>query len=132
MSNEPKEITEQESRFLALLFEVDENGVGHHPEAAKLLAGYPKDYPITTLVRKINKELTTRGDDYLALYSPAAIRGLIAVMNDPTEPGAKVRLQAVADLLDRAGITKKEKSEVEIVSPNFMFIIPSKKPIDED
>jgi len=131
MIKEQNEITEQEKLFLTLLFEVDEHGVCRHPEEAKLLAGYHKSTPILPLVRKLNKEIINRGDDYLALHSPIALNGLMNVMNNPTEPGSKIRLQAVIELLDRAGVVKKDKTEISQDAPNYIFVLPSKKPITE-
>lgn len=130
MSNEQTELTEQEKLFLNLLFHTD-NGVCCHPEEAKLLAGYDKDVPLLTIVRKLNKEILARGDDFLAVHSPIAIAGLLGVMLNPTEPGAKIRLQAIQELLDRAGVVKKEKQEVAQEAPNYIFVIPTKTQIKE-
>lgn len=126
MSNEQSELSPQDALFLSLLFEVDDNGICRHPEEAKLLAGFPKSMPVTTICRRLNKELITRGDDFLAAHSVIALQGLLSVLNSPTEPGAKVRLQAATELLDRAGVVKKERTETAQQAPNYVFLLPNK------
>lgn len=125
--SDKKELTEQEQLFLDYLFDGD---VIRHPNEAKQLAGYAKDYPLSKILKNINKELVERCDNYLTLYAPKGVVGLLNIINDPNEPGTKIRLQAITDLLDRAGVVKKEKSEVMQAQPNFMFVLPSKTSID--
>lgn len=132
MSKEQQnDLTEQEKLFLSLLFETNEEGQCCHPEQAKLMAGYDKKTPLLTIVRKLNKEILQRGDDFLAIHSPVAIAGLLSVMHNPTEPGAKIRLQAIESILDRSGIVKKEKQEVAQDAPNYIFLIPNKTKIED-
>lgn len=128
MTEETKELTDQEKLFLDLLF--DPSGM-KHPNEAKQLAGYPKEYPVLKLVRNISKELIQRCDDYLAMYAPQGLAGLMEIMLEPNNPGSKIKLQAVVELLDRAGVVKKEKTEVSQATPSYVFMLPAKQSIDE-
>lgn len=128
MSTEKKELSTQEMLFLDCLF--DGSDV-RHPDIAKQMAGYPKDYPVVKIIKSVNKELIERCDNFLALYAPNGVIGLIQLLNEPETPGSKLKLQTIIELLDRAGVVKKEKSEVAQASQNFMFVLPSKTPIIE-
>ena len=122
------ELSAQEQLFLDNVF--GSEGL-MHPEEAKVRAGYDKSYPVTKIIAKIRKEFLNSCDDYLTLYTPQGIAGLLEVLNNPMEPGSKVKLQAVVELLDRGGVTKKDKTEEQQTVKNFMFVLPSKQPIEE-
>ncbi len=123
-----KELDSKEQLFLDYLFDGEDV---RNPEEAKLLAGYPKNYPVMKLVKATSKALLERCDDYLAMYAPNGVIGLIQLMNEPETPGSKLKLQVIIELLDRAGVVKKEKTEVQQQAPNFMFVLPSKVQITE-
>lgn len=125
---EKKELSPREQLFLDYLFDGEEV---RHPEEAKRIAGYPKDYPVMKIIKDINKELLERCDNYLALYAPNGVMGLIQLLNEPETPGSKLKLQTIIELLDRAGVVKKEKTEVAQQAPNFVFVLPSKVEIKE-
>jgi len=122
------ELSISERAFLDHLFSPE--GL-RHPEVAKEMAGYDKNYSVTSLINKIRKEFISRCDDYLTMYSPQGIAGLLDIINNPMEPGAKVKLQAIVELLDRGGVTKKDKTEEQQSVQNFMFVLPAKQPIEE-
>lgn len=126
MSNKELEIKEQ--LFLDFLFDGDKV---RHPDEAKVMAGYPSDYPAMKIVKAVSKELLERCDTYLALYAPQGVIGLIQLLSEPETPGSKLKLQVIIEMLDRAGVVKKEKTEVQQQAPNFMFVLPSKVQITE-
>ena len=45
-------------------------------------------------------------------------------------PQANVKLQAAQTILDRVGVTKKEKLDINHKVTNSVFILPEKKTID--
>ena len=45
-------------------------------------------------------------------------------------PQANVKLQAAQTILDRVGVTKKEKIDINHTVTNSIFILPEKKTID--
>ena len=77
-----------------------------------------------------------RGDLYaakqLAGYSPNTVLSEITtgIKDDPTELGIRDKLNAAKDLLDRSGIIKSEKMQVE--SSGGVFILPPKAVIEDD
>ncbi len=119
-----KELTQQEQVFIDALFDGSKL---RHPTEAKRLAGYPEDYPVIKIVSNISEQLIKNYDNALLLAAGKAVLGLIDVMENPLEPGAKVKLQAIAEILDRAGVVKKDKTEVAPVQQHFMFVLPSKE-----
>jgi len=119
-----RDLSAQEYMFLEYLFDGD---TVRHPKEAKKLAGYDDAYPLGKVLDNVSEELIKRCDKYLTAYGPKAIAGLLSIINDPTEPGAKIKLQAITDLLDRAGIVKKEKTETQQAAQNFLFVLPSKE-----
>lgn len=125
---ERKELSVQEDLFLEYLF--DGENV-RHPNEAKQMAGYAKDYPLSKILKNITEDLVKRCDNYLAMYAPQGIVGLLNVMANPTEPGAKIKLQAVQDLLNRAGVVAKEKTEVQQASQHFLFVLPEKRELKD-
>lgn len=127
--SDKNELSLQEQLFLDHLFD---GATVKHPDEAKQLAGYPKDYPVTKIIKKINQELIERCDNYLTLYAPQGILGLLQIINDPNEPGTKIRLQAIQDLLNRAGIVNKEKKEIAQTQQSFLFVLPPKDTITNE
>ena len=57
---------------------------------------------------------------------------------DGTTPHASIRLEAAKQILDRIGIAKKEKIDVNLKAMHGLFILPSKdiikkaEPINDD
>lgn len=124
-----KELTLQELEFLDFLFD---GGTVRHPEEAKRMALYPADYPVLKIIKKVNKEFIEKCDNYLLLYGPSAIAGLLEIIADPTIPGSKIKLQAITELLDRAGIVAKDKTEVMQQGQSHIFFLPNKVEINNE
>lgn len=126
---EKQQLTEQEQAFLDYLF--DGNNI-RHPDEAKVMAGYPQDYPWLNIVKKCNEELVKKYDNYLTVVSAKGLMGLMDIIENPMIPGSAVKLKAIIELLDRGGVTKKEKSEQETIAPNYVFLLPPKEEIKEN
>lgn len=67
---------------------------------------------------------------YMARNAPRAAMSLVAGMIDPTELGLRDKLNAAKDLLDRVGLVKTEKVQVE--ATNGLMILPPKDTNTED
>jgi hypothetical protein len=128
MSTDKPSLSQQEQLFIDYLFDGQQM---RHPDEAKQLAGYPANYPVLKLVKKVKDELIGKYDDYLALYAPKGLAALMEVLTNPENPGSKIRLQAATELLDRAGVTKKDKTEQTQIQPNYIFYLPNKTAIEE-
>lgn len=124
---EKVQLTEQEQMFVDILFD---GQVMRNPEEAKLLAGYPRSYPVLKIIKRVSETLIQKYDDYLTLYASKGIAGLMDVLDSPETPGSAIKLKAVIELLDRAGVVKKEKTEVASNAPSYIFFLPQKNSLD--
>jgi hypothetical protein len=58
------------------------------------------------------------------MHAPKAAMAVVGGIDDPTELGIKEKLAAAKDLLDRSGVVKTEKLEVQ--SSGGIMILPPK------
>ena len=119
-----KTLTEKQQRFLDVLF--DE--AGGDVVRAKELAGYSPNNSTTEIIKAIKEEVVEATQLYMARNAPRAAMSLVDGMLEPTELGMKDKLTAAKDLLDRVGLVKTEKLQVE--ASNGLMILPPKD-IDE-
>jgi len=56
---------------------------------------------------------------------------MVGVLDDPTEIGTREKLLASQQILDRVGLSKVEKINVETNKPVGLFVLPAKKEEDE-
>ena len=115
-----RQLTEMQQKFLDVLFEEAE---GDAP-VAKKLAGYSDNVGTAQVLASVEAEVEALTKKYL---NRAAIKAAYAVgdiIKTPTQLGAKERLNASKEALDRAGFVKTEKIEVKAESP--VFILPPK------
>lgn len=121
-----RQLTERQQKFLDVLF--DEA----HGDAvqAKRLAGYSDSVSTTEVIKGIKEEIMERTQLYMARNAPRAAMSLVAGMIDPTELGLRDKLNAAKDLLDRVGLVKTEKVQVE--ATNGLMILPPKDTNTED
>ena len=120
-----RELTEKQAKFLEVLFEE----AGGDVLRAKELAGYSPNSPTTDIVKGIKVELMERTQLYMARNAPRAAMSLVSGMIDPTELGLRDKLSAAKDLLDRVGLVKTEKVQVE--ATNGLMILPPKEKEEE-
>jgi hypothetical protein len=64
------------------------------------------------------------------MAAPKAAVAMINAIDDPTELGLKEKMSAAKDLLDRAGLVKTEKVQVES-STGGVMILPAKEREEE-
>ena len=116
-----RELTEKQSRFLEVLF--DE--AGGNVLRAKELAGYSAASPTTDIIKGLKDEIMERTQLYMARNAPLAAISLVDGLVDPTSLGLRDKLNAAKDLLDRVGLVKTEKVQVE--ETNGLMILPPKE-----
>jgi len=119
-----RELTEKQELFLAVLFEEAEGD----PVKAKLLAGYSPNVGTSSITASLADEIAELTRKFIAQSSTKAAFTMYKVMGDTDMLGAKEKMAAAKDLMDRAGFTKTEKIEVSSVDP--VFILPAKKLTD--
>lgn len=117
-----KQLTEQQQRFLDVLF--DE--AGGNLKKAMRLAGYSESYTTTQIAKVLKEEIIEATQLYMALNAPKAAAAMVGAIDDPTELGLKEKMSAAKDLMDRAGLVKTEKVQVESNTGGVM-LLPAKE-----
>ena len=119
-----KELTIKQQTFLDNLMSCN----GNARQAAEL-AGYAEG-SYTSVVKALKTEIIELAENILAQNAPKASLKLVEVMDstDPI-PQANVRLQAAQTLLDRVGLAKTDKLDVNLQSSNGLFILPAKQEV---
>ena len=78
-------------------------------------------------ILKLKDEIIQRAEEVMASYSPKATMGLVnALEEDGSTPNANIRVEAAKQILDRVGLTKKEKVDINVKSVSGIFILPPK------
>ena len=116
-----KNLTEKQQKFLAALFD-EANG---DARLAKRMAGYSDETRLSEVVKPLKDEIMEATKEYMAYVAPKAAMAMGNALVDPTELGIRDKMTAAKDLLDRAGLIKTEKVNVE--SSGGLFVLPAKE-----
>jgi hypothetical protein len=106
-----RQLTEKQQKLLAVLF--DE--AGGDLVTAKKLAGYSDASSTTEVMRGIKDEILEATQDYMARNAPRAAVAIAGGLVDPTELGIRDKLAAAKELLDRTGLVKTVKLELDLL-----------------
>ena len=117
-----RELTERQQKFLNVLF--DE--AGGDVVQAKLLAGYSEHSATSSIVASMKDEIMEATQMYMSRNAPKAAVAMVSGVDEPTQLGIRDRLSAAKELLDRVGLTKTEKVQVE-ASGGVMLLPPKGK-----
>ena len=125
--SQKKSLTESQEKFLDALF----GEARGNPRVAGELAGYSShSYP--KVLRNLKNEIVTRAEQYLAIHSAKAATKMVEMLDeDGTTPHASIRMEAAKQILDRVGIIKREKIDIDAKIAHGIFILPGKDPIEE-
>ena len=104
-----RQLTEMQQRFLAVLFEE----AGGNVVTAKKLAGYSESSSTSDITKGLKDEILEATQLYLARNAPQAAVAIAGSLSDPTQLGIRDKLSAAKELLDRTGLIKTEKVQVE-------------------
>ena len=120
---ETTELTEKQKTFLSVLFG-EANG---DPSTAAELAGYaPTSDP--KVVQGLKDQIIERAETVLAAHSPKAALSIAnAIDDDGSIPGASIRMEAAKQILDRVGVIKKDKIDINAKVEHGIFILPAKE-----
>ena len=121
-----RQLTEKQQKFLDVLFD---EARGSMVEAKKL-AGYSSTQHTASIVESLKEEILERTNMYLAQSAPRAAMAMVGALHDPTELGIKEKMQAAKEVMDRVGIIKSEKIQVE--SSGGVMILPPKRAEEND
>ena len=115
-----KQLTEKQQKFLECLVETNGN-----PKEAAELAGYSGNH--YQVVKALKNEIIDLATDVLANSAPEAAFKLVDIMNtDKPVPQIANKLQAATSILDRVGVVKKERVDVNHNVTGGVFILPAK------
>ena len=119
-----RNLTEKQESFLNNLVETG----GDFKKSAEL-AGYSGNH--YQILKSLKNEVVDIASDVLAREAPLAAFKLVEVLqSDKALPQANVKLQAAQTILDRVGLGKKERLEVNHNVSGGIFILPEKHTID--
>ena len=121
-----RQYTENQVKFLDVLF--DE--AGGDVATAKKLAGYADGTSTTVVVKSLKEEIPEATQQYMARNAPKAAVAMASALMDPTELGLRDKMSAAKELLDRTGLVKTEKLQVE--ASGGVMLMPPKKQSDDD
>lgn len=115
-------LTDKQSKFLEVLFEEAEGD----PLRAKKIAGYSDNVPTSAVTGPLQDEIFELTKKFVAQSTTKAAYTMFKTMSATDEAllGAKERMAAAKDIMDRAGLVKTEKVEVTTKDP--LFILPKK------
>lgn len=118
-----RKLTEKQEHFLENLLETK----GDIAKAAEL-AGYSGN--TNQVIQSLKQEIVDLAQNILAKEAPKAAFKLVEVMtSDKPIPNINAKLQAAQTLLDRVGVTKQDKVEVNHNVSGGIFILPEKDSI---
>ena len=119
-----RKLTEKQQSFLNNLIETKGN-----LKLSAELAGYQGNH--YQIMQSLKQEIVELAETVLAREAPKAAFKLIEVMDSETAiPQANVKLQAAQTLLDRVGVSKTERMQVDHNVSGGIFILPEKETID--
>ena len=120
--NNKKELTTKQQVFLDNIVACN----GNLKQAAEIAGYAPGSY--TTIAKSLRKEIIELAENIMASSAPqAALKVVEMVTSDNPLPQANIRLQAAQTLLDRVGLGKKDKLEVDVQGSQGLFILPAKE-----
>ena len=121
-----RKLSERQQKFLDVLF-AEANG---SIKDAKVIAGYSPNSNNNEIIKSIKEEILEATQTYMAGNAPKAAVAMVNGVDDPTQLGIRDRMSAAKELLDRAGLVKTEKLQVE--ASGGVMLMPPKNKSDED
>ena len=122
--SKPRELTNKQQLFLDSLIETEGD-----PKKAAAIAGYSGGH--YQVLKTLKNEVLELTKDVLAHNAPKAAFKLLEIMeSDKPIPQANNKLAAAQSLLDRVGVSKSEKLDINHQVSAGIFLMPDKAPID--
>ena len=115
-----RQLTEKQQKFLSVLFDEAQGDLVQ----AKKLAGYADTTTVGDILPSIKEEVLEATQIYLARNAPKAAMSMVGALYDPTELGIRDKMAAAKELLDRTGLVKTEKMQVE--AKGGVMLMPAK------
>jgi len=126
LDNNKRKLTDKQQLFLDSIIETK----GDLKLSAEL-AGYSGNH--YQVLRSLREEIVELASNVLAREAPKAAFKLVEVMTSADGmPQANVKLQAAQTILDRVGLGKQERMQIDHNMSGGIFILPEKKAIQID
>ena len=123
-----KKYTEKQLAFVDALF----GEAGGNVTLAKRMAGYSENSANMYVLKPVQELIVERAEATLAMHAASAVTGITGLISDPIQPGAKVKLAAAKEILDRIGVVKIDKVQHSAEGDNnLVFVLPAKIPVDK-
>lgn len=117
--------TELQNRFLECLFDSECKG---DVKKAMNKAGYSPSTPTRDVIVALKDQIIDRSKDYLAMNAGKAVYNLVDLVENPNALGAKTKLDAVNQLLDRIGVVKQDNSLNNLPKGAIIYLPPKEQP----
>ena len=121
-----RELTVKQRVFLDVLFEEAKGDMVQ----AKKIAGYADSSSTSEIIKGLKEEILEATQMYMARNAPKAAMAMTHALYDPTELGIRDKMSAAKELLDRVGLVKTEKMQVE--ASGGVMLMPPKAPAEDD
>ena len=121
-----RQLTDKQQTLLNVLFEE----AGGDLVQAKKLAGYADTSSTSEIVKGLKEEILEATQMYMARNAPKAAMAMVGGLYDPTELGIRDKMAAAKELLDRTGLVKTEKMQVE--ASGGVMLMPPKAVVEDD
>ena len=121
-----RKLTERQQKFIDALF-AEANG---SIKDAKIIAGYSPNSNSNEIVEALKDEILEATQTYMASNAPKAAFAMVNGIDDPTQLGIRDKMNAAKELLDRTGLVKTEKMQVE--STGGVMLMPAKQVSEDD
>jgi len=123
MLDKKRNYTEKQQAFLDAMYDSKTGDV----RQAMIKAGYDSQAPSTFLLQSLSNELIEIASHTLAKNAPKAANKIVDIMvSEEPIPQVTQKLQAAQTLLDRVGVVKEQKMNVDHTVSGGIFIMPSK------
>ena len=121
--------TDKQQAFLDALYE---NSTGDINQAM-VTAGYTEGAGSTAIVKSLKNEILEIANMILTRNAPKAANKLVNIMeSDAPVPQANQKLNAAQSLLDRVGLVKENKLQIDHNVTGGIFVMPAKEEITID
>ena len=121
-----RQLSEKQEKLLSVLF--DE--AGGDIVTAKKLAGYSDATSTSDIVKGLKDELMEATQLYMDRNAPKAAMAMVGGLFEPTQLGIRDKLSAAKELLDRTGLVKTDKVQVE--ASGGVMLMPPKAFVETD
>ena len=121
-----RQLTAKQQVFLNVLFDEAAGNV----TLAKKIAGYADTTSTSEIVKGLKEEILDATQLFMARNAPQAAVAMAGALMDPTELGIRDKMSAAKDLLDRTGLVKTEKMQVE--ASGGVMLMPPKAVVEDD